>query len=332
MGRRRSSFSLQWEDLQSNSRDDLLQFMRDFELPYHSSMTHEQLVAIIQNHVARGLNPAQNKKIREIYMHDRHIRRFSLPVLLIHRVIFFLGCVACLVLLHRLSLPPPFCSSDKKFEKCRKCPPGGHCSRGRVICPKGTFLSVLGCRNKIEKKTIRKALKAALYIADRDGDCIEAKPYLTTEEFEYVFPNVNLTFLTSEPGFCVEVVNGSVRSTDPSPALVCRLIRTIERNQNATGFLSLAIVTTVIVWFVRRRKSEKIKLAMDIAKQAHKILATTDNQIYMYDMKVQLRARYPNIDSLWKLVVRYVEDDSHVLVGLVGASHEVYWKWLHTSN
>ena len=332
MRRRRSSFSAQWEDVESNSRDDLLQIMKDLELPYHSSMTHEQLVAIVKNHVAGGVNPVTRAKVRQIYTHDRYIRKFSLPALFVHRVIFFIVCVILLLLLHRLSLPPPFCSSDRKFEKCRPCPPGGRCSRGRVTCPKGTFLSVLGCRSKIEKKTIRRALKASIYIADRDGDCIEAKPYLTTEEFSYVFPKVNLTFLASEPGFNIEVVNGSVRSTDPSPAMVCRFMNAIEHNANITGFVSFAIITAVIIYLVRRRKHERMRLAMDIAKQAHKILATTDKQIYMYDMKVQLRARYPNIDSLWKWVVRYVEDDSHVLVGLVGASHEVYWKWLHTPN
>jgi hypothetical protein len=68
--------------------------------------------------------------------------------------------------------------------------------------------------------------------------------------------------------------------------------------------------------------------AKELAKQAQKILSTSDRHIYMYDIKVQLRAKNPNIDELWKYVVRFIEEDSHIESHVVGARHEAYWKWI----
>ena len=92
------------------------------------------------------------------------------------------------------------------------------------------------------------------------------------------------------------------------------------------GQLTIALVLVLAHLIGRRAHTRRMEMARELARQAHKILATTDQKIYIYDMKVQLRAKFAGIDRIWKYVVRFIEEDSHVLV--VGARHQVYWRWV----
>ena len=106
----------------------------------------------------------------------------------------------------------------------------------------------------------------------------------------------------------------------------------MDEQSNIFGPIVIIIFMLISVFLVKQRRKRKLEIAKNIARRAHKILATTDGQIYMYDMKVQLRHEFPNIDKYWKLTVRFIEGDSHVLVGVTGSRHDVYWKWIHPNS
>jgi hypothetical protein len=328
--RRRSSFSSRWDDFTSNSRDELLQMMNDLELPYFPSMTTAQLSAAIRSRVID--DPILHKQTRAMYCHDRHTSRFNVPVILLHRLLFVAAIVISIVALGRLLAPNPYCGPGRDPKTCAACPDGATCRRGRVICPPGQILSLAGCRAKAQRRDYKWAERAARDIAARDGDCVELPGRLTVADFAELFPKTNITFLTSEPGFAIVVLNGTVRSLRPRPGFACALIARMEANPDFFGFLSVVGFTGVFVFCVRRRSLTRTKLARKIAKQVRKILATTDHTIYQYDIKVQMRAKYGGVDGVWKQVVRFVERDPHVCVGVAGSRHETYWMWVHADQ
>ena len=176
---------------------------------------------------------------------------------------------------------------------------------------------------------IKHAIRASNYISRREGDCIEKRSNLTSEHFNILFPDVNLSIFESEEELNVKVVDGIVLSTKPTVTYTCKAINFLEENPNITGPIVLLLTAAIIHAITAKLKKKDKEQAKELAKHAHKILATTDKQIYIYDMKVQLRAKNKRIDRLWKSVVKYIENDSHVIVGVMGARHEVYWKWIH---
>lgn len=319
-----------WDDFPSNTYEELVQKMNDFELPYFQGMTREQLMMILENHMNRGSDPSIAKEVHNIYTKERHLKRRNISGELFRYILFFLFCIILFFLLHMWHSPPPYCTGEHT-KNCRPCPDKAICIKHRAKCPKSCYLSKLGCRLKSERKTIQRALRASAYIADRDGDCIDPKPFLTVDEFAYLFPKANLTFMLSEASFAIEMVNMTLRSRSPMPSPVCRLLDAIDRHENEVGSAVLVLIVCAFARLVKARNARMKKLAMEIAKQTHKVLATTDKELYIYDIKVQMRAHYPNIDKLWKYVVSYVEEDSHVVVGVFGARHEVYWKWVHNN-
>jgi hypothetical protein len=326
--RRRSSFSLHWDDLADNSREELLQIMNDMQLPYFHTITSEQLMAVIRQQLKPLVNECDDE-VAKIYTKDRHIKRFDFPVLLVHRLVIICMLVGTVLIYHRMTAPPPFCFGRHPAAGCRPCPEGANCGNGWPKCSEGYLLTIAGCRSKKLKKQYRAAQKAARYIAERDGDCVDIPPPLTEADFRDLFPKVDLAFLKKEPAFGIITQNGTVQSLKPKLSLICRILTKMDQNVNLFGGCAVAFVAVAALYIWNRRNVERRELAREIAKQTHKILSTTDKEIYMYDIKVQLRVKYPQIDHLWKYVIRAVEEDSHVLVGTVGARHEVYWKWIH---
>lgn len=318
-----------WDDFPSNTREELVQKMNDFELPHFPGMTKDQLMLILENHIKRGTDPELAKKVHNIYTKERHTKRRNISKEIMRYTIFFLLCVIFLFLFHVWRAPPPYCTAKNSLVNCIPCPDNAVCSKHRATCPKHYYLSKVGCRQKSQRKAIKHALCAAAYISDRDGDCIDPKPFLTIDEFEYIFPKANLTFILSDDVFGIQRVNDTLRSKTPVPSPVCTLLSAIDRHENEVGFGVLFLLVCTFVKIMSVRAERQKKLAMEIAKQTHKVLATTDRELYIYDIKVQMRAHYPNIDKLWKYVVKYVEEDSHVVVGVFGARHQVYWKWIH---
>jgi hypothetical protein len=178
-------------------------------------------------------------------------------------------------------------------------------------------------------KAYKTATKAASYIAERDGDCIEPQPFLSIHAFAELFPKTNLSFIESEPKFGIIDVNGTVRSLNPQAGIACRLLAKIDENTELVGLATFLLIVSGIWKIFRRRHEEKLKQAQEFAGQVCQILSTTDREVYQYDVKAQFRTKYRGIDAIWKYVVRYVEENSHVCVGVFGTRHEVYWKWTH---
>jgi hypothetical protein len=277
-------------------------------------------------------DPVLERQTRAMYCQDRHISRFNVPVILLHRLLFIAAILISIFALRRWLAPNPSCSPGADDKACIPCPDGATCRRGGVTCPPGQILSRAGCRPKAHWRAYKWAERAAHEIASRDGDCIELPGPLSVDDFAELFPKTNITFLTSEPCFGIVVVNGTVRSLKPSLGFVCRLIAGMEANPDFFGFLSVASFTGVFLFCIRRRNLAKAKLARKIAKQVRKILATTDHTIYQYDVKVQMRVKYGGVDGVWKQVVRFVERDPHVCVGVAGSRHETYWMWVHADH
>jgi hypothetical protein len=190
-------------------------------------------------------------------------------------------------------------------------------------------LTIVGCRPKALRHSYKWAARAALSLAARDGDCVEPRAPLLAGEFEQLFPKTNLSFLASEPGFGVLVENGTVRSARPRPGIICRILTKMEAKHETVGLVSFVAIAAFLNWRRRKREADNLKVAGELAKHAHRILATTDQELYQYDIKAQLHAKDPRVDGIWKLVVRLIEQNPHVCIGVMGSRYETYWKWLH---
>jgi hypothetical protein len=95
---------------------------------------------------------------------------------------------------------------------------------------------------------------------------------------------------------------------------------------------SLAGITAAAVVWSRRARAANLKAAAEIAAHAHRILATTDRAIYQYDLKAQLSAKCAGLDRIWGKIVRAIEENPHVCVGVAGSRHEIYWKWIRSDG
>jgi hypothetical protein len=165
-------------------------------------------------------------------------------------------------------------------------------------------------------------------LSESAGNCVDPKQPLSIQQFEKLFPSVSLSLFEKEPAFEIAIRNGSVLSTKPEITRFCRFIETIESHSDFAGLVLMGLsILAIRQWHVLSQR-KRVEAARELAKQAHKILATSNRRIYMYDLKVQLRARHSGIDSLWKLVVKFIEEDSHVLVRIPGARNAVYWQWV----
>ena len=314
-----------WDDLALNSRQQLFQIMRELELPYFSTATEDELRTIIRSRLDPK-DKALARQVSEIYRSIRHKKRARNPYMRVRFAALVLVLVGVGFGLSRVNFQRPYCSTDKSFKKCRPCPEGATCTGGRAKCPDGYFLSAVGCRSAVNQKRYRLVHRAAKFVARREGDCVQPKPPLTVDEFRHRFPNVALDVYERETEFGVYVANGTVRSRKPVLPTACKIVKAMEEHSNVVGQLTIALVLVLAHLIGRRAHTRRMEMARELARQAHKILATTDQKIYIYDMKVQLRAKFAGIDRIWKYVVRFIEEDSHVLV--VGARHQVYWRWV----
>ena len=319
-----------WEDINSNSREQLIQMLKDLEIPYFSSATNRELKQIISARFNPNDKVAQNK-VTKIFTETRYKRRANISQKTRRFALIIIFTIFVVFWINKFTSPLPYCTGNDidSDVKCRPCPENAKCSKQKAKCPKHQFLTPLGCRPYETKKMYKHAYRASKYIARRDADCLEAPGNLTVESFKVLFPDVDTSIFENEKELNVLIINGTVRSTKPSPSYVCQALNAMESHPNIIGPIVLTIASICFYYIGRRIKRKNIEEAKNLAKLAHKILATTDKQIYIYDMKVQLRAKNPHIDRLWKNVVKYIENDSHVIVGVMGARHEVYWKWIH---
>lgn len=317
-----------WNDIDSNSRDQLIQMLKDLEVPYFDSATNNELKQII----SFRLNPTDKvaeKKVKEIFTTTRYKKRTIVTKNTKRFLTFFVIIFAFFISANRITAPFPYCDSGIENAKCRKCPINATCEKGKAKCPKGEFLSQFGCRPYEYKKLYKHAMRASKFISRRDGDCIDKLDPIPIERFNILFPDIDVSIFDIEQGFGVSIINSTLVSNNPQSSFVCKTITWMEKYPNIVGPIVIFLSGAIIYYIYHAIKNRDIEEAKKLAKLAHKILATTDKQIYMYDMKVQLRAKNSRIDRLWKSVVKYIENDSHVIVGVMGARHEVYWKWIH---
>lgn len=324
-----------WDDLSVNTRLQLFQMLRELEIPSFPTATNEELITIIESR----LNPDDSAKkaaARQIYTNldakQRPKKQFYLSRLFFVAFLIFIFYI----LFTYFTSPLPYCSDNEDMKdeagnvKCRKCPDNAVCGNKRAKCDKNSFLSAVGCRNKSKKRLYYAATQIANYISDRDGDCINSNPKLTLEQFSSMFSSFSPLIFINETGFGIVISddNKTIYSIKPKIPRICRIISAIDDNPNVVGPIVILLTVQFIFYLMRKKHQNKINIAKQLAQEAHKILCTTDKQMFMYDMKVQLRAKYLNIDSIWKYVTRFIEEDSHVLVGVHGTRHEVYWKWI----
>jgi hypothetical protein len=194
------------------------------------------------------------------------------------------------------------------------------------------FLTIVGCRKKEFRHAYKWGERAAFYIAQRDGDCVDPLPPLRVEEFEELFPKTNLSFLEKEPGLGVIVEDGTVRSKQPRRGLVCGILGWMEERQSFVGLASLGLMAVIVVSLSRKKRAENQRRAGEIAAHAHRILATTDRAIYQYDLKVQLTAKFGKVERIWGSIVKAIEENPHVCVGVAGSRHEIYWRWIRSDG
>lgn len=316
-----------WDDIDSNTRDQLIQMLKELEVPYFASATMNELKLILQNRLDPTDKDIQ-KQVKLIFTESRYKKRTSLSIPTIRYLILICLSIVALLVFNYATRPLPYCTNKRKSD-CRPCPQSAKCTAYKAKCPQGFYLSDLGCYPTRYKKIFAYANRGAKFVARRDGDCIERKDPLTIENFQILFPDVNASMYDEFSKFNIQIINGTLKSTKPSVTYVCQIINAMEANPKIVGPMTI-IVMIIIIYTVWKHQHEKDKeLARDLAKLAHKILATADKQIYIYDMKVQLRAKYRNIDRIWKTVVKYIENDSHIIVGVMGARHDTYWKWNH---
>ncbi|OHT15564.1 hypothetical protein TRFO_02911 [Tritrichomonas foetus] len=316
-----------WDDLYANTRPQLFQMLRELEVPSFPTATNDELIAIIESR----LDPKDSNKkaiARQIYTtlsyKQRTQQSFMLPrIIAVTFVLFLVYLIASF-----FTAPLPYCS-DTITTKCRQCPDNANCARKKAKCGEDSFLSAVGCRKKSSQRLYTAAGHIAKYIAQRDGDCINDYPRLTLEEFTNMFPSFQPSIFQNETGFGIKIEDNYIFALKPKVPKICKVINAIDNNPNIIGPIIIGLCVLLFYYLYKRRHQNRIDKAKELAQEAHKILATTDQQIFMYDMKVQLRAKFSAIDSIWKYIVSFIEEDSHVLVGVVGARHEVYWKWVH---
>lgn len=325
-----------WDDLSSNTRSQLFQMFRELEIPFFPNATNEELITIIESR----LNPEDNEKkasARQIYTSFNSKQRSKKPFYLARLFFVTLLIFLIYIIATYITAPLPYCLDNENpidingNAKCQKCPDNANCGNKRAKCDKNSFLSSVGCRSKSKRKLYYAATQIANYIAERDGDCINSNPRLTVDEFSSMFSSFPSSIFNDEPDFGIVVssTNQTIYSIKPKVPPICKVISAINTHPNIVGPIFILLTIQFVFYLMRRRKQSKILIAKELAQEAHKILSTTDKQIFMYDMKVQLRAKYLNIDSIWKYVIHFIEEDSHVLVGVHGARHEAYWKWVH---
>ena len=315
-----------WDDLSANTRLQLFQMLRELEVPSFPTATNNELIAIIESR----LDPKDaNKKAlaRQIYTTLSFKERSKKPFMLTRLFAITLVIFIAYIVMSYLFSPLPYCT-DRITTKCRQCPDNAKCGRKRAKCDDDSFLSVVGCRKKANKKLYVAAAHIAKYIAEYDGDCINENPPLSIKNFQEMFPDFSYSIFLNESDFGIVVENDTIFAKKPKIPRVCRMINAIDQHPNVVGPIIIAIAILLTYYLMKRRRQNRIDKAKELAQEAHKILATTDKQIFMYDMKVQLRAKYAAIDPIWKYIINFIEEDSHVLVGVVGSRHEVYWKWV----
>lgn len=317
-----------WDDLSSNTRLELLQMMRELEVPFFPTAKNEELIAIIESRLDPK-DPQKKAKAKQIYTTLNFKSRSKKPFYFVRLLTIFTIIFFTILLYKKFKSPLPYCNEDNEYTPCRKCPENADCGSTKAKCGNNQFLSVVGCRPKSVRKTYYAAFKISDYIKQRDGDCISNYTHLSLDDYSKMFPELNYTFFTKEPGFGIVVSDDQIFSQEPIIPYICKFIAMIDRNPNIVGPIIILIIIFTIYSLHQRQRQKKIRIAKSLAKAAHKILATTDIPIFMYDMKVQLRAKYPNIDAIWKHVMKFIEEDSHVMIGNSGSRHEVYWKWVH---
>lgn len=317
-----------WDDIDSNSREQLIQMLRELEVPYFASATMKELKLILQNRLD-PTNKDIQRQVRLIFTESRYKKRTSISIKTIRILLIISIAIIGFFTFNYITRPLPYCTGSEKTGTCRPCPQLAKCSAYKAKCVSGYYLSDLGCYPTRYKKIFALANRGAKFVHRRDGDCLEHKDLLTIENFNILFPDVNTSIYSEFPKFNIKISNGTIKSTKPQVTYVCQVINAMERNPNIVGPIAI-IILTILAYTIWKTQHEKDKaIARDLAKLAHKILATADKQIYIYDMKVQLRAKYRSIDRIWKTVVKYIENDSHVIVGVMGARHDTYWKWNH---
>jgi hypothetical protein len=317
-----------WDDLSQNTREQLLQILGELEIPYCPSATTDDLTRIISSRLS-GPDDEWTETITRIYATERYAKIGGKTTKFVRIALILMVVGSCGLVMNRVHFRRPFCSDDQKFFRvCRPCPAGSKCSKGTAKCPDGQFLSAVGCRKKSFFRLYRDAARGARFISRRDGDCVTPAPPISAQEFLVHFPKINLEIYQREAGFNIIYKNGTLISTAPSFPFVCRFVARINEHQEFVGLILFALVGWLIVWLVRRNRAKKMEDAKELAKQAQKILSMTDRPIYMYDIRAQLRVKNQKIDELWKYVVRFIEDDSHIVSQVVGARHEAYWKWI----
>ena len=273
-----------------------------------------------------------------MYIKDRHKNQQIKPIthfiLMVLRalIVFFLIFFAIHITNH-LFPPTIFCNDSlhniTSKNTCHPCPDGAICSSYYPVCENSTYiLTNIGCRPQNQTLEIKLATNAAEYIHDRCGDCIESLPPLSLIKFQKLFPKVNISIYEKEPLFNIAIINDTIISKSPHSGTLCQLLELLKNNQFFVGTITLSIIVFLCIYLLRFLHSQDIENAKMLAKKAHKILAMSNNTVYMYDLKIQLRDKFAKIDRIWKHVVHFIEDDSHVLVGVTGSRHEVYWKWV----
>ena len=291
----------QWDEMRANSRDQLITMMKDLEIPYSQQFTTGQLRLILQTYLEK---PSEFKQsVSNLYTKERYKKR-HLKIILALKISFFLiFSFIILQFLWRFIIHPPYCTSNNMqkylFRQCMECPSFAKCTKSKAKCLKSTdFLTSIGCRPKSHKNQYRLALYAARYIHFHDGNCFEPYKSISIEQFSKLFPRVNTSLYETDPYFNIKILNISgsnqselyIKSLNPHSGLLCKSLKTAEENPTFMGILIFTIAFLIFYRRYKRKHNKNMTIARELAKQAHKILATSDKQIYMYDIKVQLRA------------------------------------------
>lgn len=187
----------------------------------------------------------------------------------------------------------------------------------------------IGCRHQTQKSIYHKAEKAAKYLKQRDGNCLIHNTPLSVSDFRRLFPKIDLEIFHREPSFNIQLTNSSIFSIDSYSPVFCRIIEFVEKKSNFFGPSFLVIIIGFSWIFFKAQRQKKLLRCKKLANHALRLLSSTNKSIYIYDMKVQLRHQEKNIDSLWRSIVKFVEEDSSILVGAAGDRRNCYWKWIH---
>jgi len=316
-----------WEDLESNTIAQLHRMLKDLEIPYRLTASKSELIEVINCVINKDKNG-----LKETYLIDKKQRKYEKYA---GPIKFFIAMVLIGVFLEYIRIvfrKGQYCGENNTSITCKQCPDGAKCKKGKAYCLPGSALTPIGCKPVQYRRIYKAAARASKYLAYRAGDCIEKQQALSIQRFIYLFPSVPLSLFEHETDFSVALANDSIISTNPQQTIFCKTMIYFEDHETITGSLILFAFIYIGVLIFRFKMKQKEEIARDLAQQAHKILLASDKQIYIYDMKVQLRDKYPKIDSIWNSVIKAVEEDSHVVVGNKGARYEIYWKWIHNQG